>query len=55
MKLTLDSILLLGMLLCFLLGHLFGADRFVLLAGLMLLVFVLRLIGSSASWILRGR
>lgn len=55
MKLNLDILLILGMALCYGLGQLFAADRFAMLAGLLLLVFLIRLIGSSITWIVRGR
>lgn len=55
MKLTLDSLLIIGMALCYGLGHLFAADRFAMAAGLLLLIFLVRLIGSSITWVFRGR
>jgi len=55
MKLPFDMLLVLGMLLCYGVGHIFAADRFVLAAGLLLVVFVVRLLGSSLTWLLGGR
>lgn len=55
MKLKLDAILIVGMALCYALGHLFLEYRFSQLASILLLVFILRLLSSSIRWLLGGR
>lgn len=55
MKSKLDILLVGGMALCYALGQFFAADRFAMLAGLLLLVFVVRLLGASVTWTMHGR
>lgn len=55
MKSKLDILLIIGMALCYGLGHLFSPTRFVIAAGLLLVVFLVRLAGSTITWTITGR
>lgn len=55
MKSKLDILLIVGMALCYGLGHLFAADRFATAAGVLFMVFIVRLLGSTITWTLHGR
>lgn len=55
MKWTLDALLLMGIVLGYGLGHLFAPDRFATAAGMLSLVFAIRLLGSALGWIRYGR
>lgn len=55
MKSKLDILLIVGMAICYAAGQFVAADRFPMLAGALLVVFVIRLVGGSISWMLTGR
>jgi len=55
MKSKLDILLIVGMALCYAAGQFFAADRFAMLAGALLVVFIVRMLGGSITWMLTGR
>lgn len=55
MKSKLDILLIVGMALCYAAGQIIAADRFAMLAGALLVVFIVRMLGSSITWMLTGR
>jgi hypothetical protein len=55
MNSRLDLLLILGIALCYGLGHLFAAERFAMAAGLLLLIFMARMLRNSITWLLGGR
>ena len=55
MKSKLDIALILGMAICYAAGQFIAADRFALLAMVLLLIFAIRMIGGLISWTLTGR
>jgi hypothetical protein len=54
MKSKLDILLILGMALCYALGHVVAADAFSAIALALFLVFVIRLAGGTITWLLTG-
>lgn len=55
MKFNLDMLLILGMAICYTAGQFVAAYQFSLVAGVLLMVFLVRLIGGAVSWVATGR
>lgn len=51
MKITIDTAILVAIAVCYAAGQFFTADRFAFLAGILLTVLLVRLAGSTVSWI----
>lgn len=55
MKIAFDRALILGIALCFILGHLGAADRLSGVAFVLLIILAVRLLGSMSTWAITGR
>ncbi|UCV08469.1 hypothetical protein [Dechloromonas denitrificans] len=55
MKSKLDLFLICAIALCYTAGQFVAADRFALAAGVLLLVFIGRLLSSAINWVFGGK
>lgn len=55
MKSRLDILLVVGLALCTAAGQFVAADRLSLVAGALLAVCIVRMLGASITWVLTGR
>ena len=55
MKFNLDLVLILGMAIFYTAGQFVAAYQFAMGAGVLLVVFLVRLIGGAVSWVVTGR